>query len=263
MKMKNIWNRIKYRFSIENISVNDVVVLFILCGYALFFLVDLAFPFKNLPLSFLLLSIILFALFLFSQFKTEVFEKPLIEAKKKKYEEKKIQAQNAYLRYLKQEQIKVNKEREAYKSKEQGYKEDRNNYGHEAKEKKNNQESNGASKSEKNKSTRAENKAFNRKEYKYYSDYGKYYEYKTDGKSSKNEDKYSSNNDGTSDKKSNGKFSSDGLEFVFFKNCTNAEQVEKTYKKLCQIYHPDQSTGNNEMFLIIKEEYELAKKKYS
>ena len=236
--MKELLNRIKYRFSIENISVNDCVGVFIVCAYLLFFIVDAAFPFNNLPMSFLILTIILFGLFLFAHFKSEYFEKPLNDAKMRKYEEKKKSAQAAYMRYLKQQQEKMRREREKAKSQSSSYK--------------------GSSNNTKTNKTEGEKKSSdnNKKEYNYYSDYGKYYEYKSKDKSEKKK----TENDSYKQKEDN---VVKGVEPIFFKNCTNIEQVEKTYKKLCQIYHPDQFTGDNEMFLTIKSEYEEMRRKFS
>lgn len=239
---REIVKKIKYRFSIENISVNDCVIILIICGYALFFLVDAAFPFNNLPMSFLLLTIILFSIFLLSQYKKDMFEKPLNEIKKRKYEEKTREAQNAYKRYLRKEQERIAKEREYARN--QAAKNESVNKEKEKDNSRDNQKTKGPFEDKKN-------------SYSYYSDYSKYYEYKSNNKGS---DKKESSSNEQNNKAGNDGVDKTNPQFIFFKNCSNTEQVEKTYKKLCQIYHPDQSTGNNEMFIAIKEEYELAKK---
>ena len=43
---------------------------------------------------------------------------------------------------------------------------------------------------------------------------------------------------------------------VFFAGCNEREQVEKRYKALAKVFHPDMSTGNEETFKLIKQEYE-------
>jgi len=236
--VKDLINRIKYRFSIENVSLNDIVVAFIICAYVLFFLMNCILPFRNLPMSFLLLTIILLALVIWSHKKNNYLESLLVRAKTRQYEEKKKQAQAAYKRYLKQQQERMNIERE------------QNRREYQNKEKKQEEKQENKYNSEKKDESESKN---NR-----YSEYKKQEEYNDKEKKSKT--------DGTdkSDRRKENKNSDrqTKLDPVFFKNCTNIEQVEKTYKKLCQIYHPDQFTGDNDMFLSIKEEYEEIKKQF-
>lgn len=42
----------------------------------------------------------------------------------------------------------------------------------------------------------------------------------------------------------------------FFSGCNTKEETEKVYRNLAKIYHPDNSTGVNEMFQKINEEYQ-------
>lgn len=229
MKMiKEFINKIKYRFSIENISLNDFVVIFIICAYIMFLIMDIILPFRNMPMSFLILTLILFAILIYSHTKNNYLEILLNNAKTKRYEEKKKQAQAAYKRFLKQQQERLMKEREQFK---RDYTASNSKSAH--------------TEESKTEDKKTEDKETHRKQENKFN-------YKREDKSSKQND----------DKKINSSKDSI-LEPVFFKNCTNLEQIEKTYKKLCQIYHPDQFTGDNEMFLSIKEEYIEVKKRYS
>ncbi len=46
---------------------------------------------------------------------------------------------------------------------------------------------------------------------------------------------------------------------TFFSGCTTLEALESAYRKLCQVYHPDSVSGDNDMFLKVKDEYETLK----
>lgn len=43
---------------------------------------------------------------------------------------------------------------------------------------------------------------------------------------------------------------------TFFSGCHTIEQLEKRYKSLCKVYHPDTQTGEEETFKRIKTEYD-------
>ena len=43
---------------------------------------------------------------------------------------------------------------------------------------------------------------------------------------------------------------------MFFKGCRTREDIDKRYKQLIKIYHPDNNTGDNEITLKIKKNYE-------
>ena len=46
---------------------------------------------------------------------------------------------------------------------------------------------------------------------------------------------------------------------VFFAGCNTAEDVERRYRSLAKIYHPDMPTGDKETFQQLQEEYERRK----
>ena len=48
-------------------------------------------------------------------------------------------------------------------------------------------------------------------------------------------------------------------EYMFFKDCNDAESLQKRYRDLIKIYHPDQSNGSTDAFKQIQEEYETLK----
>ena len=48
---------------------------------------------------------------------------------------------------------------------------------------------------------------------------------------------------------------------IFFVGCNDAEAVEKRYKSLAKVYHPDMPTGDEETFKRMKEEYETIQKR--
>lgn len=43
---------------------------------------------------------------------------------------------------------------------------------------------------------------------------------------------------------------------IFFDGCNNGEMTERRYKALAKVYHPDMPTGNEEIFKLIRTEYE-------
>lgn len=49
----------------------------------------------------------------------------------------------------------------------------------------------------------------------------------------------------------------------FFAGCNTKEDVEKCYRNLAKIYHPDNSTGMNEMFQQVQREYQEKLKQFS
>ena len=48
----------------------------------------------------------------------------------------------------------------------------------------------------------------------------------------------------------------------YFEGCNSKEEVEKRYKALAKVFHPDSQTGDNTAFKNLQEAYENAKKKY-
>lgn len=44
--------------------------------------------------------------------------------------------------------------------------------------------------------------------------------------------------------------------YKYFDGCNNKEEINKRYKALAKVYHPDMATGNENIFKIICEEYE-------
>ena len=52
-------------------------------------------------------------------------------------------------------------------------------------------------------------------------------------------------------------------DFKFFASCVTKEDLDKTYKKLASIYHPDQNAGDAETFKKIQAEYAEAVLKYA
>lgn len=48
----------------------------------------------------------------------------------------------------------------------------------------------------------------------------------------------------------------------YFAGCDSMESLQKRYKDLCKVYHPDMVNGSAEIFAIIKATYEKLKKKY-
>ncbi len=50
---------------------------------------------------------------------------------------------------------------------------------------------------------------------------------------------------------------------VFFPGCETREALETAYRKLCQVYHPDNQSGDNATFLKMKAEYEMLKTQLS
>lgn len=61
-------------------------------------------------------------------------------------------------------------------------------------------------------------------------------------------------------KTTNDKIKHDELDF--FDGCTTWEQIKSQYRKLMQIYHPDNASGNEEYTKIIQRQYEELQKKY-
>lgn len=43
---------------------------------------------------------------------------------------------------------------------------------------------------------------------------------------------------------------------IFFDECNNGEMTERRYKALAKVYHPDMPTGSEEIFKLIRAEYE-------
>ena len=48
----------------------------------------------------------------------------------------------------------------------------------------------------------------------------------------------------------------------YFAGCTTMEEVEKRYKALAKVFHPDSQTGNDVSFKQLQAAYETAKKKF-
>ena len=48
---------------------------------------------------------------------------------------------------------------------------------------------------------------------------------------------------------------------LFFAGCNSVDAVEKRYKSLAKVYHPDMPTGDEETFKMMREEYEKVKGK--
>ena len=48
---------------------------------------------------------------------------------------------------------------------------------------------------------------------------------------------------------------------VFFEGCKTMEEIEKRYRSLAKVYHPDMPTGDKETFQKILEEYNRRKEK--
>ena len=46
---------------------------------------------------------------------------------------------------------------------------------------------------------------------------------------------------------------------LFFSGCANIDEIEKRYRSLAKVYHPDMPTGDKETFQKILEEYEREK----
>ena len=51
--------------------------------------------------------------------------------------------------------------------------------------------------------------------------------------------------------------------FSYFDGCTTREQVQKRYRDLCKVYHPDMGNGSAEVFAQINREYEQLKRQVS
>jgi hypothetical protein len=49
---------------------------------------------------------------------------------------------------------------------------------------------------------------------------------------------------------------------VYFADCTDLESLNKRYKALCQVYHPDTGNGSSDIFTKMSDEYRLLKEKY-
>ena len=49
-------------------------------------------------------------------------------------------------------------------------------------------------------------------------------------------------------------------EYIFFAGCDTEESVEKRYKSLAKVYHPDTLTGDTETFQQINNEHERKKR---
>lgn len=49
----------------------------------------------------------------------------------------------------------------------------------------------------------------------------------------------------------------------FFTGCNNKETLDKRYKSLCKVYHPDIQSGDEETFKAVKMEYDSLKKMFS
>lgn len=103
----------------------------------------------------------------------------------------------------------------------------------------------------------------NAKNYNGYSSYEYYKQYNNAGRNSNNNsyNSYNSYNQNNSSSYSTGnQSSSNNLEF--FKGCSSVEELDKRYKKLCQVYHPDSATGDSDTFVKLKAEYEKLKEKF-
>lgn len=48
----------------------------------------------------------------------------------------------------------------------------------------------------------------------------------------------------------------------YFNGCNSLESLQKRYKDLCKVYHPDMGNGSAEIFTEIQAAYENLKKKY-
>ena len=48
----------------------------------------------------------------------------------------------------------------------------------------------------------------------------------------------------------------------YFNGCNSLESLQKRYKDLCKVYHPDMGNGSAEIFSEIQAAYENLKKKY-
>lgn len=46
---------------------------------------------------------------------------------------------------------------------------------------------------------------------------------------------------------------------AYFDGCDTIDSLEKRYKALCKVYHPDNTTGNEEIFKIIHSQYQVLK----
>ena len=51
--------------------------------------------------------------------------------------------------------------------------------------------------------------------------------------------------------------------FGFFDGCDSQESLDKRYRALCKIYHPDNINGDEDVFKCIVEEYDCVKKEIS
>lgn len=47
----------------------------------------------------------------------------------------------------------------------------------------------------------------------------------------------------------------------FFNGCNNLESLNKRYRDLCKVYHPDMGNGSTEIFQKLNTEYEMLKKR--
>lgn len=86
------------------------------------------------------------------------------------------------------------------------------------------------------------------------------------GESSENGKSSSADNEGN---KASGSSEGQHLEEVqeqsvisaFFNGCANDDEIRKRYHQLCKVFHPDAGNGDEETFVLIKEEYDRLIKK--
>ena len=49
----------------------------------------------------------------------------------------------------------------------------------------------------------------------------------------------------------------------FFNGCNSRTQLDKRYRELCKIYHPDAATGDQELFIEMQQEYKELKGQFT
>lgn len=76
----------------------------------------------------------------------------------------------------------------------------------------------------------------------------------------KNNKSYNTNNSDNSKSTSESK-NTEHAQFNFFMGCANIDELNKRYKNLCKVYHPDVNAGNEEIFKMVQNEYEKLKEK--
>lgn len=57
-----------------------------------------------------------------------------------------------------------------------------------------------------------------------------------------------------------GRIAHSNIKSNYFAGCNSAESLEKRFKTLCKVYHPDNTNGDSEAFRTLTEEYKSIKK---